>query len=208
MREKAKVRQIQEDEDVQKALAQTAPGEEKTTLAGRAAGRASLGLTGGVFLLLGALYAAVAEGVENPGVGKLDDPPARMVARTEVYNYSWPLFPYIWNEIRIPIAYESDLDFVAETMLEVAEKQVGREMEERVRIFRDLLAKTPVDQLTVQEKPVVLFRSNENTWLEAIVRHVVDPKRAGRVKTALLRELLAKLRAAPDRVLIPKGNSR
>ena len=78
----------------------------------------------------------------------------------------------------------------------------------RVRIFRGLLAKTPVDQLTVQEKPVVLFRSNENTWLEAIVRYVVDPKRAGRVKTALLRELLAKLRAAPDRVLIPKGNSR
>jgi small-conductance mechanosensitive channel len=351
MREKAKARQIQEDESVQKALAQTAPGEEKTTPAGRAAGRASLGLSGGVVLLLGALYAAVAEGVvplpgtsfnllhrlplalflvagivfaeralEYFGISRLestvsrynltriirlvtalavlgvlgsiffgnlytglvslgvisiivglavqtpmtsfigwlyilvrapyrvgdriqigdatgdvievsyldttlwefggkylssDHPSGRIiqfpnsrVLNTEVYNYSWPLFPYIWNEIRIPIAYESDLDFVAETMLAVAERQIGPEMEKRVRIFRGLLAKTPVDQLTVQEKPVVLFRTSENTWLEAIVRYLVDPKRAGRVKTALIRELLAKLKAAPDRALIPKGNSR
>jgi hypothetical protein len=65
-----------------------------------------------------------------------------------------------------------------------------------------------VDELTVQEKPVVLFRSSENTWLEAILRYLVDPKRAGRVKTALLRKLLARLNTAPDKVLFPKGPNR
>jgi hypothetical protein len=81
-------------------------------------------------------------------------------------------------------------------------------MQERVRVYRSLLAKTPVDELTVQEKPVVLFRSSENTWLEAILRYLVDPKRAGRVKTALLRKLLARLNTAPDKVLFPKGPNR
>jgi small-conductance mechanosensitive channel len=140
--------------------------------------------------------------------GRIIKFPNSKVLNTAVYNYSWPLFPYIWNEIRLQIAYESDLDFVAETMLEVAEKEIGSAMVERVKVYRDLLAKTPVDELTVQEKPVVLFRVNENTWLEAILRYLVDPKRAGRVKTNLLRELLKRLNAAPDRVLFPKSNSR
>ncbi|HXP34058.1 MAG TPA: mechanosensitive ion channel domain-containing protein, partial [Chthoniobacterales bacterium] len=29
-----------------------------------------------------------------------------------VWNYSWPLFPYIWNEIKFQVAYQSDLKFV------------------------------------------------------------------------------------------------
>src|SRR3954463_7102791 len=33
-----------------------------------------------------------------------------------VYNYTWPLFPYVWNEVKFSISYASDLDFVAETM--------------------------------------------------------------------------------------------
>ncbi|MBD0373488.1 MAG: mechanosensitive ion channel [Pyrinomonadaceae bacterium] len=125
-----------------------------------------------------------------------------------VYNYSWPLFPYIWNEIRFNIAYESDLEFVAETMREVAEEELGEAMIERVRTFRELLAQTPVDQLEVQEHPVVLFRVSENTWLEAIVRYLVVSREAGRVKTSLVRKLLARLNAAPDKVMFPKSNAR
>ena len=140
--------------------------------------------------------------------GRLIKFPNSNVLNTAVYNYSWPLFPYIWNEIKLQVGYESDLEFIAETMLEVAESEVGAEMQERVRIYRGLLAKTPVDELTVQEKPVVLFRTSENTWLEAVLRYLVDPKRAGRVKTALLRKLLARLNAFPDKVLFPRGPNR
>jgi small-conductance mechanosensitive channel len=39
--------------------------------------------------------------------------PKSKVLSTAVYNYSWPLFPYIWNEIKFNIAYESDPDFVS-----------------------------------------------------------------------------------------------
>jgi small-conductance mechanosensitive channel len=140
--------------------------------------------------------------------GRIIKFPNSNVLNTAVYNYSWPLFPYIWNEIKLQVGYESDLEFIAATMLEVAESEIGEEMQARVHVYRELLAKTPVDELTVQEKPVVLFRSSENTWLEAILRYLVDPKRAGRVKTALLRKLLARLNAAPDKVLFPKGPNR
>lgn len=140
--------------------------------------------------------------------GRIIQFPNSHVLNTAVYNYSWPLFPYVWNEIRLQIGYGSDLDFVARTMQRVAEREIGKEMVERVRVFRDLLAKTPVDELSVQEKPTVLFRASENTWLEAIVRYIVDPKRAGRVKTHLLLALLEELNAEPEKVQFPKGPNR
>ncbi|MGI8786052.1 MAG: mechanosensitive ion channel family protein [Acidobacteriota bacterium] len=134
--------------------------------------------------------------------------PNSTVLNSPVYNYSWPLFPYIWNEIKFQIAYESDLEFVATTLQQLAEEQLGEAMLERVRAYRDLLARTPVDELTVQERPVVIFRPSDNTWLEAIVRFLVSPKEAGRVKAALTRKMLARLNEEPERVLFPKSNAR
>jgi small-conductance mechanosensitive channel len=144
---------------------------------------------------------------EHP-TGRVIKFPNSNVLNTPVYNYTWPLFPYIWNEIKFQVAYNSDLAFVAATMREVAEKEVGEAMMKQVRVFRELLAQTPVNQLEVQERPVVMFRVSENTWLEAIVRYLVHPKEAGRVKTRLIEDLLTKLNAAPDRVLFPRGNTR
>jgi small-conductance mechanosensitive channel len=134
--------------------------------------------------------------------------PNSNVLRSPVYNYSWPLFPYIWNEISFQIAYESDLEFVAKTMQEVAEEELGPAMMERVRTYRELLAHTPVDQLEVREHPSVLFRVNPNTWVEAIVRYLVKPREAGRVKTRLIKKMLERLNAEPERVKFPKSNMR
>lgn len=134
--------------------------------------------------------------------------PNSNVLSSAVYNYSWPLFPYIWNEIKFSVAYTSDLEFVAQVMQAVAEEELGEAMMERVRVFRELLAQTPVDELQVQERPVVIFRVNDNTWLDATVRYLVHPREAGRVKTRLIRKMLARLNQAPDKVMFPKGDAR
>lgn len=134
--------------------------------------------------------------------------PNAKVLDSIVYNYSWPLFPYIWNEIKFDVGYESDLEFIASTMQRLTEEELGPAMMERVGQYRDLLARTPVDELEVREHPRVLFRVSENTWLEAIVRYLVAPREAGRVKSRLIRKLLPALNAAPDKVLFPKGPNR
>jgi small-conductance mechanosensitive channel len=134
--------------------------------------------------------------------------PNSKVLNSAVYNYSWPLFPYIWNEIKFQVAYEADLRFIADTMRQVAEEDRGQAMLERVGIYRHLLSETPVDQLEVKEHPVVLFRVNENTWLEAICRYLVQPRQAGSVKSRLIEKMLARLNDEPERVLFPKSNAR
>ncbi len=140
--------------------------------------------------------------------GRIIKFPNSKVLSSTVYNYSWPVFPYVWNEIKFSVAYDSDLEFISETMQRIAAEEVGERMMQQVRVFREVLSQTPVNQLEVREYPSVLFRVNSNTWLDAIVRYLVPPKEAGRVKTRLIKKLLAELNAAPDRVMFPKSNAR
>lgn len=152
---------------------------------------------------------------EFGGVLSTDHPSGRIIRfpnskilNTTVYNYSWSLFPYVWSEIKFQIAYQSDLEFVARVMRETAAEKLGKEMMERVRAYRELLAQTPVDELEVKEYPAVVFRVSENTWLEAIVRYLVEPRRSGPVKTRLIKKMLERLNAEPDRVMFPKADNR
>ncbi len=140
--------------------------------------------------------------------GRIIKFPNSNVLSTAVYNYSWSLFPYIWTEIRFNVAYQSDLEFVARVMRETAAEEVGEAMMERVRVYRELLEQTPVDQVEVKEYPTVVFRANANTWIEVIVRYLADPRGASQVKSRLISKMLEKLNAEPERVLFPKGDSR
>ena len=144
----------------------------------------------------------------NHPTGRLIKFPNSKVLDSVVFNYSWPLFPYVWNDIKFQIAYQSDLEFVARVMREAAEEEVGEAMMDRIGVYRELLAQTPVDQLEVQERPVVVFRVAENTWIEAICRYLVEPKKAGSVKTRLIKRMLDRLNAEPDKVMFPKMDMR
>ena len=134
--------------------------------------------------------------------------PNSTVFHTSVFNSSWPLFPYIWNEITVQVAYQSDLELVAKVMTDTVEEELGSRMEERVRIYRGLLAETPVDHFDVSERPSVIFRVNPITWVDATVRYLVAPRNAGRRKTALTKRIIERLNAAPDRVMFPAANTR
>lgn len=69
-------------------------------------------------------------------------------------------------------------------------------------------ASESVDELDVKEEPSVIFRVNENTWIDAIVRYLVIPKEQGRVKTRLIKEMVERFKAEPKRAMFPRGDSR
>jgi len=140
--------------------------------------------------------------------GRLVKFPNANVLTTPVFNSSWPVFPYVWNEIALQVGYDADLAFVAATMREAAEAELGEAMIERVRAFREILAQTPVDELQVQERPSVVFRVSSNTWVEAVLRYLVEPRHAAGVRTRMLAGMLQALNAQPERTRFPKGDSR
>ena len=140
--------------------------------------------------------------------GRVIKLPNSSVLNKPVINYTWPLFPYRWDEVKFHVAYDSDLEFISGVMKQAVDEEIGHQMQERVGAYRRLLAQTPVDTLHVREHPAVLFRVSDNTWVEAIVRYLVHPREAGSVKTRLIRKLLAQLNAAPERVQFPRSNMR
>jgi len=140
--------------------------------------------------------------------GRLIRFPNTLVLQSEVYNYSWRKFPFIWNEIPFHISYESDLDYVEATMRQIAKKELGDDMAESVKRFKDLVQQTPVDELDIKEYPFVVFRVNANTWIEVSVTYLVHPKKASQIRSRLIKSIVTGLLKEPDRVMFPKGNSR
>jgi small-conductance mechanosensitive channel len=140
--------------------------------------------------------------------GRLIRFPNSLVFNYAVYNYSWKKFPYIWNEIPFHIAYESDLLYVETTLKEVTKNIMGEGMAENVNKLKELIQQTPVDELEIKEYPFVTFRVNPNTWVEASITYLVEPKQASSVRSRIIKEAIPALLKEPDRVLFPKGNAR
>lgn len=140
--------------------------------------------------------------------GRLIRFPNTMVLQSQVYNYSWEKFPYIWNEIPFHVAYESNLPVVEEIIKRVSINELGDDMLKNIQTFKELVEQTPVDELNIKEYPYVTYRINANTWVEVTVTYLVDPKKAAGIRTRLIQSILDEFNKVPDKILFPNSNSR
>ena len=140
--------------------------------------------------------------------GRLIRFPNSLVFQTEVYNYSWNHFPYIWNEIPFYVAFESDLPYVEQTIRETAKNELDPGMAQKVKSLKTKIQQTPVDDIEIKEYPFVNFRINTNTWVEVLLVYLVEPKESGALRSRLIKAILKALQNNPDKVLLPKSNSR
>jgi small-conductance mechanosensitive channel len=132
--------------------------------------------------------------------------PNNVVLTSQVFNYSRDEFPFVWNEVTMQVSYETDLEFAKSVMQEVADEQLGDEMERRIETYREQLAETPVD-LEVHSRPTVNVSQGE-TWVELRVRYLAHPRRMQRRRNELFDEILARFQANPDKVAFPVGRFR
>jgi len=140
--------------------------------------------------------------------GRLIRFPNSMVLQSAVFNYSWQDHPFIWNEVAFQVAYNSDLDFVVDTLRRVTLEEVDPEVTDNVQELKDLISGTPVADLPLKEYPIIRLRINSNTWVEVVVTYLVDPKKGGSVRTRIIGKALKQLNLEADRVLFPKGENR
>jgi len=134
--------------------------------------------------------------------------PNSLIFTTSVYNYSWPLFPYIWTEVEFYISYDSDFVFVEEQAKKIANSKIGIQMKNNVSKYRKVLASTPVDDVEVKDEPRVFFVANSSTWIKASVRFLCNPKEISQIKKELLLEIMQTLLASPEKVGFPDSNTR
>ena len=103
-----------------------------------------------------------------------------------VYNYTRE-FPYLWEEMGLPIAYTADRERAEQIILKVARRhcvQVG-ELTESEQNDLERLFRVSASEL----EPKVYYRLTDN-WLELAVRFFTNERGARAVKDAMSREIL------------------
>jgi small conductance mechanosensitive channel len=116
--------------------------------------------------------------------------PNAEVLRASVVNYTRE-FPWVWDEVVIPLASESNLDYAGEVLIGVAKEILGETMERPASIYRQLLGASRLD-VEVAPEPQVFF-SQGDSWTNATIRYLVDARRrritASRLLVAVSGEL-------------------
>jgi small-conductance mechanosensitive channel len=109
-----------------------------------------------------------------------------------VFNYSRE-FPYVWDEMRIPVAYRDDRARVEQILLEAAGR-LTREISEKARLhlerIRERYKLRPTDL-----EPRVFWRITDN-WVELTVRFIAEEAGVRELKDRLSREILQGMDAA------------
>jgi small-conductance mechanosensitive channel len=140
--------------------------------------------------------------------GRLVRFPNSLVFQSAVFNYSWSKFPYLWNEIPFHFAYESDLKFIEKVMKDVTKAELEQNAEDRIEELKKYMANTPVSEIDIKEYPFVAFRTHINTWVEANVTYLVNPKKAADTRSRIIKKVVAELLKNPDKAMFPKSNAR
>ena len=122
------------------------------------------------------------------------------VLRSNIVNYSRD-FPYVWDEVTINVANESDLPYAVRVIQETARKTLGQEMADATHRYQQLLEREGL-HFEVEELPRV-YLELADSWTECTVRYVV-PVRTRRHWSSTLILAVAEALAQPehrDRIL-------
>ena len=106
-----------------------------------------------------------------------------------VYNYTRE-FPYLWEEMHLPVPFSADRVAAERILLEAARRHTVRTAELGEAALRELRRRYFVDSAELE--PRVYWRLTDN-WLDLSVRFVTRERGVREVKDAMAREVLAAL---------------
>jgi small-conductance mechanosensitive channel len=120
------------------------------------------------------------------------------VFKEPVFNYS-AHFPFLWDEITVPVKYGSDYRLARDTLQRVADEVVGDYTAHARVAWKGVVERYVIEDERVE--PTVTVIANDN-WLEFTVRYVVDYKRRRATKDQLFTRILEELDKTGGRVAI------
>lgn len=120
------------------------------------------------------------------------------VFKEPVFNYSGE-FPFLWDEITMPIKYGTDWR-EARTMLERVVQEVVGEYTEGARAAWDRITQSFLVE-DARIDPLVTMVATDN-WIEFTVRYVVNFKRRRATKDRLFTRILEEIDATGGRIAI------
>jgi len=108
------------------------------------------------------------------------------VFKEPVFNYSGD-FPFLWDEIKIPVQYGSNYEKAKEILIKTGKDLTGDLTEMSMDKWRNLQDKYRLEE--AQTEPMVSLIANDN-WVEFTLRYVVNYKKRRITKTELFTRIL------------------
>jgi small-conductance mechanosensitive channel len=120
------------------------------------------------------------------------------VFKEPVFNYSAD-FPFLWDEIRVPVRHGSDRQAARDLIERAALDVVGDYVRTAAEAWEVMVRKYLIEDASV--KPAVTLIANDN-WLEYTLRYVVDFRLRRSTKDALFRRIMDLVDASGGRVIL------
>ncbi len=118
------------------------------------------------------------------------------VFKEPVFNYSSD-FPFLWDEIKVPVRHGSDFELAREICKNAVAHETQVYSEEAASKWKEMTRKYRVEKATTD--PIVTLMANDN-WIEFTIRYVVDFKRRRITKDHLFTTILRAVQKTDGRV--------
>jgi len=142
----------------------------------------------------------------NRPTGRIIRFPNSNLLNASVFNYSWALFPYIFDEITFYIAYDANFDNIATVITKIVNEETGKE-QEKVNAYKELLKKARINTDNFPQTPDIGFTPYDNMWVKLGITYAVLPIKAGEVKSVITHKILTELNTKGN-TIFPSGNNR
>lgn len=118
----------------------------------------------------------------------------RVVFSDPVFNYTQH-WDYLWDEITIPVTYNSNWQRAGQLMLEHAREYTSHLQEQAQTTLHDLMKLYPLHETAVEPTLYIVMTDN---WIEMTLRYIVETRERRQVKARLHQELLQHFEAEPE----------
>jgi small conductance mechanosensitive channel len=124
------------------------------------------------------------------------------VLRSNIVNYSRE-FPYVWDEITVAIANESDMAYTKQVLRSAAQRVLGDRMTEPAEQYRQLLLRARI-AFDVAEDPQI-FLSLDDSWTNFTIRYLTPARERRRWASDLTLAVSIELARSEHRGRIIEG---
>ena len=118
------------------------------------------------------------------------------VFKEPVFNYSAD-FPFLWDEITLPVRYGSDWEYARERLRQVVD-EVCRDYSVQSRdAWKEAVNKYRLEDANIE--PMIMLAATDN-WIEFTARYVVDYRRRRWTKDRLFTRILEEVDKSDNRI--------
>jgi small-conductance mechanosensitive channel len=118
------------------------------------------------------------------------------VFKEPVFNYSAD-FPFLWDEIVLPVRYGSDWEFARQVFMRIVEETCGEYAVQSREAWKRAVMKYQLEDARIE--PMITLAANDN-WIEFTARYIVDYRKRRFVKDRLFTRILEEVDKSNNRI--------